>query len=107
MNFVIFSAIFFVVTVASPLFEESSDTKPGRYEYIPDGFGAMKYVNIDEEQQEVTPAFVPDSDVRLLLFTRANPLVPQILHWSDMSTVANSHWSSARDTKLICHGWQR
>lgn len=106
MKFVIVLTIFVIAAVASPYLKNGSEAKPGRYANIPDGFGGLKFVNIDE-QQDVTPAFVPENDVRFLLFTQANPLVPQILHWSDMSTVSNSHWSSARDTKLIAHGWQR
>lgn len=111
MKFVIFS-LFCMMAVINSTFDDGSalrlrrNLSPESYVRIPDGFGGTKFV-LPEEEPEISPSFVPANDVVFLLFTRANPTTPQILSFNDMSTVTSSHFSSARPTKLVCHGWQR
>lgn len=101
MKLAILTVIFFIsVTASTVVVEESTLVN------IPNGYGGWRRV-APESLNEIDPTYDPQADVRFLLFTVNNPLVPQILTWNDMSTVANSHFSSARDTKLLCHGWQR
>ncbi|CRK86438.1 CLUMA_CG000024, isoform A [Clunio marinus] len=108
MNYYIFAAFCIIAVIASPL----SDTNIFKVQNdnlkiveIPDGFGGVKYVNIDEET-EISPAYNPAQDVRFLLFTRRNPTQAQILSFNDMNTVTNSQFMPNRPTKFICHGWQ-
>lgn len=111
MKFVVFSLFCLMATISST-FDDGSASKlrrnlsPGSYVRIPDGFGGMKFV-LPEEEPEISPSFVPADDMVFLLFTRANPTTPQILRFNDMSSVTSSLFSSARPTKVICHGWQR
>lgn len=106
MKFVILSAIFVIQAFAIPQSPSRLIGDAGEYEKIPDGFGGMKFVNIEEEQ-EIAPMFVASRDTRFLLFTRFNPTIPQELRGNDMSTVASSHFSTARPTRVLIHGWQR
>lgn len=101
MKFVISLTLCTIAVFATPL------ERPENLVQIPDGFGGMRLVDLAAESDEVAPSFVPAQDMVFHLFTRANPTQSQILHFSDMSTVVNSNWSSARETKILCHGWQR
>jgi len=76
MKFVILSAVLAAVTVSSPIAED------------------------------VTPAFNARADTRFLVFTRFNPTIGQQINIDDMSTVANTHFSAARPTRILIHGWQ-
>lgn len=102
MNKFIFSALFVVAVVASPLLDSKVEKKMVK---IPDGFGGMKIVDLEAET-EVNPTFDPPNDVGFLLFTRENPLVPQTLVWNDMDSVRNSNFVANRKTIFIAHGWQ-
>lgn len=102
MKFVILSAILIVSALATPSKILLDDVE---YERIPDGFGGMKYVNVNEEQ-EISPTFDVLRDTRFLLFTRFNPTIPQELRGNDMSSVSASHFSPARPTRVLIHGWQ-
>lgn len=106
MKFVILAAIFVISAFSFPQNPSRVVGDAGEYEKIPDGFGGMKYVNVDEEQ-EISPMFDVLRDTRFLLFTRFNPTIPQELRGNDMSTVASSHFSAARPTRVLIHGWQR
>lgn len=59
------------------------------------------------EQQEVSPMFNIRVDTRFLIFTRFNPTVGQVVNINDMATVAASHFSGGRPTRVLIHGWQR
>lgn len=100
MKIAIFSLLLVIAVSSTPIVEHPNMFK------IPDGFGDWKYVEA-EALNEVDPHFVPENDIEFDLFTVNNPTVPQRLTWNDMGTVASSHFSSARDTKFIVHGWQR
>lgn len=100
MKLLIVSALCVLVVIASPL----SDDKPKVQ--IPDGFGGMKFVNLEEEQ-EISPAFNVLLDTRFLLFTRFNPTIAQELRFSDINSVHASNFSPSRPTRILIHGWQR
>jgi len=110
MKFVVSAIVFVIAAIASPTYDATASKYKGNYSTdnfveIPDGFGGMKLVNLDEEPA-VDPFFDPPADVRFLLFTRYNPTNAQIIRFNDMNSVAASHFSSTRPTKIIAHGWQ-
>lgn len=102
MNKFIFSALFVVAVVASPLLDSKVEKKMVK---IPDGFGGMKMADLEAET-EVNPTFDPPNDVGFLLFTRENPTVAQILTWNNMDSVRNSNFVANRKTIFVAHGWQ-
>lgn len=103
MKIVILSAIFVISAFASP----SSKVINGvEYQKIPNGFGGISYVDVAAEQ-EVNPAFDNWRDTRFLVFTRFNPTIGQQIVFNNMQTVEASHYSSARPTRFLIHGWQR
>lgn len=111
MKFVVCSIFLVIAAIASPAYDETASKYKGNdstdnYVEVPDGFGGMKLVNLDEEPT-FDPFFNPPQDVRFLLFTRSNPTTHQIIRFDDMNSVVASHFSSARPTKFIAHGWQR
>lgn len=109
MKIVILSAFCVLAVIASPLIQDgpsSANGDAGEYVKIPDGLGGMKYVNFDEVQ-EISPTFDVFRDTRFLVFTRFNPTIGQQVSVNDMGTVAASHFSSARPTRFLIHGWQR
>lgn len=104
MKFLIYLEVCVIAAFASPFLDDVNVAQ--KLVRIPDGFGGMKYVNPNAEQ-DPSPSYIPADDVEFLLFTLQNPLIPQFLRFDDMSSVANSNWSPNRPTKVICHGWQR
>lgn len=56
-------------------------------------------------EEEIVPAFDGIQDTVFLVFTRQNPTNGQIVNISDMNTVRNSFFSSARQTKFLIHGF--
>lgn len=72
---------------------------------VPDEFGNIKTVNIDEEI--VSPTFDPSADVRFYVFTPANPLDEQLVRYDDRASVAASNFDPNRPTKFVVHGWLR
>jgi len=108
MKFAIFAIFLAIAVIASPTYDApkyQGDYSADNYAEVPDGFGGMKLVNLDEEQA-FDPFFNPPADIRFLLFTRSNPTVGQLIRFDDMNSVASSHFSSTRPTKFIAHGWQ-
>ena len=77
MKFVILLALSFMVVVASPIGED------------------------------VAPLFDVNRDTVLLLFTRLNPTIGQVVSAFDMSTVQSSNFDSSRPTRILIHGWNR
>lgn len=104
MKFVIGLTLCIIAVYATPLHEVE---KAEGFVRVPDGFGGMRLASVAEVYEEVKPSSVPADDMVFHLFTRNNPTVSQILRFDDMSTVVNSNWSPARETKILCHGWQR
>lgn len=85
MKIVILSALCVIAAIASPLLE--------------DGPSSIA--------EEVSPFFDVFRDTRLLVFTRFNPTIGQVVVWNDMSTVAATQFSPARPTRFLIHGWNR
>lgn len=104
MKFVILASLFVISAIALPQNRIIGDA--GEYEKIPDGFGGMKFVNVDEFQ-EIAPMFDVLRETRFLLYTRFNPTIAQELQSTDLSSLTSSHFSSARPTRVLIHGWQR
>lgn len=59
-----------------------------------------------DQEQPVEPNFDVFLDTRFLLYTRFNPTIPQQLFINNMASVTNSHFSAARPTRILIHGWQ-
>lgn len=109
MKFVIFSALCVIATFASPLIDDGETrivSDAGEYVKIPNGFGGMKFVNV-EETQEISPKFDVGRDTRFLVFTRFNPTIGQQIWPNDMASVERSNFSPNRPTRFLVHGWQR
>lgn len=109
MKFVIFSALFIVATIASPSIYDGETRvvgDAGEYVKVPNAFGGMQFVNVDETQ-EVSPLFDVGRDTRFLVFTRFNPTIGQQVWPSDMASVERSNFSPSRPTRFLIHGWQR
>lgn len=104
MKFVIGLTLSIIAVFATPLQEVK---KAEGFVRVPDGFGGMRLASTAEVYEEVAPISVPADDMVFHLFTRNNPTESQILQFNDMSTVVNSNWSPDRETKVLCHGWQR
>jgi len=109
MNRFILATLCFVAVIASPTLNVnlSESEKAPEYVKIPDGFGGMKYVNINDEalMNEIDPTFDIPNDVRFLLFTRLNPLVGQVIPFNNMAAVLASNFITNAETKFIVHGW--
>ena len=56
--------------------------------------------------EPIEPAFDAQRDVRLLLNTRQNLQVSQILNVNDMTSLRNSNFRSGRPTRILIHGFQ-
>jgi hypothetical protein len=50
-------------------------------------------------------AFNAERDVRLLLSTRRNVAIPQLLRWNDIESVRNSSYDRWKPTTFVIHGW--
>lgn len=105
--FILLAFGFIAAIVGSPL--TGGDTRTigdaGEYVKIPDGFGGMKFVNVEEEVG-ISPMFNIVSDTRFHLFTRFNPTIGQELRVNDINTVHSSHFLPSRPTRVLIHGWQ-
>lgn len=100
MKLLVLSALFIVVAVASPAFNDD------RFMNMPDGFDNIQRVN-KVVQQEAAPLFNAAADTRFLVFTRFNPTIGQPIAANNIGSVSGTHFSSARPTRILIHGWQR
>jgi hypothetical protein len=54
---------------------------------------------------QTVEAFDPINDVRLLLSTRRNVAIPQVLRFGDIESVRNSHFDRNKPTTFLIHGY--
>ncbi|XP_065073627.1 pancreatic triacylglycerol lipase-like [Ochlerotatus camptorhynchus] len=88
----------------------SDPTEPEPWALIPDGAGRMHMVNINpvdvpEGEDEVEPLFTPETDVIFRMYSRRNPVHPQIIRWDDPSSISNSNFDPSNPTRFLIHGW--
>ncbi|KAL9703740.1 hypothetical protein quinque_007258 [Culex quinquefasciatus] len=88
----------------------SLPVEPKPWALIPDGAGHLHIVNIDPVniptgEDEIEPHFNPESDVVFRLYTRRNPLHPQLIRWDDPSSIMNSNFNPENPTRFLIHGW--
>lgn len=55
--------------------------------------------------EPIAPLFDAARDVRILLQTRNNRVNPQQLQFLNLASLQNSHFSAARPTRVLIHGW--
>lgn len=75
-----------------------------RWNLIPDGDGNVHIIDVEPQTEEIEKLFVPESDTILLLFTRSNPLVPQIITRSQAS-IQGSNYNPNHPTRFLIHGF--
>lgn len=68
------------------------------YAMVPDTDGTFKLINIHEDA-EPENFFDASSDVNFLLFTRSNPLEPQILGLGDRDSILDSNFNPDHPTR--------
>ncbi|XP_055599514.1 inactive pancreatic lipase-related protein 1-like [Uranotaenia lowii] len=75
---------------------------------VEDSNGNLHLVNPDPYtvvDAELEPRFVPENDIRFLLFTRSNPVHGQVLEWNNPSSILSSNFNVNDPTRFIIHGW--
>lgn len=75
-----------------------------RWNLIPDGDGNINMIDTETHAEEIEKLFVPEDDTRFLLFTRFNPLNPQIITWTRQSIEA-SNFNSNHPVRFLIHGF--
>lgn len=103
MKFLIFILLCIIATLVQ---SQTINVDGVEYVKVPNGFGGMKYANVETEAEAV-PLFNARTDTRFLVFTRFNPTIGQQINAFDMSTVAATNFSPNRPTRVLIHGWQR
>ncbi|KAL1117633.1 hypothetical protein AAG570_003948 [Ranatra chinensis] len=46
-----------------------------------------------------------ENNVKIVLFTRKNPMHYNIIHWENLDNITTSHFDPRRKTKILIHGW--
>ncbi|XP_058067085.1 pancreatic triacylglycerol lipase-like [Anopheles bellator] len=77
---------------------------------IPDGQGRIHLLNVNPHDvptvvDEVEPLFNPETDMVFRMYTRRNPVHPQIINWNDQGSVSNSNFNPAHPTRFLIHGF--
>uniref|UniRef100_A0A182U4G2 Lipase domain-containing protein n=1 Tax=Anopheles melas TaxID=34690 RepID=A0A182U4G2_9DIPT len=77
---------------------------------IPDGNGRLRLINVNpydvpKGDNEVEPLFDPLTDVVFRLYTRRNPVHPQVIRWNDAGSVSGSNFNPAHPTRFLIHGF--
>jgi pancreatic triacylglycerol lipase len=92
----------FGISYGNPIeFDESYN----RFALIPNAEGQMHLIDLEAPQdQDPEPFFVPENDIRFMLFTRNNPDVGQRLIFRDLESVRNSNYNAAHPTRFTIHG---
>ncbi|XP_001845805.2 pancreatic lipase-related protein 2 [Culex quinquefasciatus] len=94
-----------VVATAAPLDQLDQD----KWSLVPDSNGHLHLVNLNPysvpDQQEPEKLFIPAQDTIFRLYTRSNPLAPQVLVLNNPASVTASDFNPARPTRFIIHGW--
>lgn len=72
---------------------------------IPDTTGKLHLVDLQTYEEPIEPKFVPENDMRFLLFTRQNPTVGQEITF-DLASLQNSNYNANHPTHFTVHGWQ-
>ncbi|EDS41787.1 pancreatic triacylglycerol lipase [Culex quinquefasciatus] len=94
-----------VVATAAPLDQLDQD----KWSLVPDSNGHLHLVNLNPysvpEQQEPEKLFIPAQDTIFRLYSRSNPLAPQVLVLNNPASVTASDFNPARPTRFIIHGW--
>lgn len=108
-NFIFVTLCLVAVIDSSSLNNNISNSEnAAEYVKIPNGFGGIKYVNVnDEALNEIDPHFDIPNEVTFTVFTRQNPTVGQLIRFDDMSSVRASNFIPNAPTKLIVHGWTK
>lgn len=65
----------------------------------------MHVVDLEQQVNEIEPAFFPDTDMFFLVFTRLNPTVGQRINFNDVQSVLNSNFNANHPTRFTIHGW--
>ncbi|XP_060804657.1 lipase member H-A [Amyelois transitella] len=98
----------FVLTVCSARIREGPSNSE-RYFYV-GGDDDNKLTMIDLEEpvdEEFIKNYTSDPDKNgYWLFTRANPLTPQILKYNDTNSVKHSNLDKNKITVVLVHGWR-
>lgn len=75
-----------------------------RFAMIPNAEGQMHLIDL-EAPQEPENFFIPETDIRFMLYTRRNPTVGQRILLRDLSSVTASNFVAAHPTRFTIHGW--
>jgi pancreatic triacylglycerol lipase len=75
-----------------------------RWNLIPDGDGNMHLIDLNRAETEPEAFFNPEVDTAFLLFTRANPTVPQRITWTPES-ISGSNYNPAHPVRFLIHGF--
>lgn len=75
-----------------------------RFAMIPNAEGQMHLIDL-EAPQEPEKLFVPETDIRFMLYTRSNQGVGQRLLFRDLASVSSSNFNAAHQTRFTIHGW--
>lgn len=75
-----------------------------RWNLLPDGDGNIHMIDIHSQNEEIESFFVPENDTKFLLFTRSNPLNPQIITWTRES-ITSSNFNQNHPVRFLIHGY--
>lgn len=74
--------------------------------HIPDGYGEMKYVYLEDYMENTYRAkFEPFTDVKFLLYSRSNPKYAQQIIINNGFSLKISNFNASRPTQVIIHGF--
>ena len=76
-----------------------------RWAILPDSEGLLHLIDLNPFEELAEPLFVPENDIRFLLYTRQNPATPQIIT-ADLASLQNSNFNPNHETRFTIHGWQ-
>lgn len=71
---------------------------------VPDNFGKLHLVDINNVDLEIAPLFNAFNEVVFHLFTRTNP-TPQAITINNNAQLDGSNFSAQRQTRFHIHGW--
>ncbi|KAL1402669.1 hypothetical protein pipiens_005990 [Culex pipiens pipiens] len=93
------------VATAAPLDQLDQD----KWSLVPDSNGHLHLVNLNPysvpDQLEPEKLFIPAQDTIFRLYTRSNPLAPQVLVLNNADSISASDFNPSLQTRFIIHGW--
>lgn len=90
----------------SALTNAKPSNNSGNWVLVPNRFGLMHRVNMDDEMSQVQPFFLAEQDVSFELYTLKNQNTPQILSTENITTITSSNFNKKVPTRIYIHGWQ-